>query len=112
VCLQGAQQHFFHLQLGGDAGMVGAGHPERGLALHPGAANHQIFQGDKHDVAHVQFAGDVGRRNGDGKRFGVGRARFRFEPAVFFPPLVGRLSRRSIRAAGRASVQQTGSFFC
>ena len=67
-------QQSFHLQLGGDARMIGAGHPERRLALHARAADHQIFQADEHDMAHMQLAGDIGRGDGDDKRFGISRA--------------------------------------
>ncbi len=81
-------QHPFHLELGGDAGVIGSGNPQRGPTLHPRAADHQVFQGDEHGVAHVEFAGDVGRGDGDDERLGVGRARFGLEPAVVFPPLV------------------------
>ena len=89
-------QFFLHLQLGGDAGVVGAGHPQRGPALHAIVANHQVFQGDGEGVALVQHAGHVGRGNADDKGLAIGIAGvFRLEPAVLLPPLVETLFRRA-----------------
>src|SRR5690606_9654165 len=75
-------------QLRGDAGVVGARNPERRIALHASAANHEIFQGDEHGMAHMQLTGHVRRGNGDDKWFGIVGAGFGAEPAVFFPPMV------------------------
>ena len=58
-------QGLFHLELGGDARVVGAGHPEGGFAPHPVVANHEVFHGQHHGVAQVEFAGHVGRRHGN-----------------------------------------------
>ena len=59
--------------LGGDGGVIGARHPQRGPAVHALPANHQVLVGDEEDVAVVQLAGDVGRWDGDGEgpTFGV-----------------------------------------
>ena len=54
--------------LGGNGRMVGAGHPQRGIALHPLVAGQDVLPGLIHGVAHVQLAGDVRRRHDDGKR--------------------------------------------
>ena len=53
------------LGLGGNGRMVGAGHPQRGIALHPLVAGQDVLPGLIHGVAHVQLAGDVRRRHDD-----------------------------------------------
>ena len=55
------------LDLGGDAGVVRPREPEGGIALHPLEAGEDILQGGVQGVAHVQLAGDVGRRHDDGE---------------------------------------------
>ncbi len=52
-------------RLRGDAGMVGAGHPEREEALHPPRAHEHVLQRVIEGVAEVEGAGDVGRRDHD-----------------------------------------------
>ena len=49
--------------LGGDAGVVGAGHPQRVVAQHPVPADQQVLHDVVHGVPHVQGAGDVGQRH-------------------------------------------------
>ena len=64
--------------LGGDAGVVGAGQPQRRLAAHALEADQHVLQGVVQRVADVQRAGDVRRRDDDRERLGgriVGRAR-------------------------------------
>jgi hypothetical protein len=51
--------------LGGDAGVVGAGHPQRVVAAHAVVARQRVHDGLVERVAHVQRAGDVGRRQLD-----------------------------------------------
>ena len=51
--------------LGGDAGVVGAGHPEDVVALHPPPADQDVLQRVVERVAQVQRAGDVRRRDHD-----------------------------------------------
>ena len=54
------------LGLRGDTSVVGAEHPARGLAAHAGHTDDGILNGVVGGVAHVELAGHVGRRNGDG----------------------------------------------
>ena len=54
------------LGLRGDTGVVGAQHPARGLAAHAGHTDDGVLDGVIGGVAHVELAGHVGRRNGDG----------------------------------------------
>ena len=53
--------------LGGDAGMVGARLPQHVLAAHALEAARDVLQGVVEGMAHMQRAGDVGRRNDDRK---------------------------------------------
>ena len=53
--------------LGGDARVVHAGQPQRGVPLHPAAPDQRVHQGVVERVADVQRAGDVGRRDDDGE---------------------------------------------
>ena len=72
------------LDLRGDARVVGAGEPQRLIALHPLEAGQDILQRRIHRVAHVQLASDVRRRHDDGKRLLVG-VRGRLEAVVVHP---------------------------
>ena len=54
------------LGLRGDTGVIGAEHPARGLAAHAGHTNDGVLDGVVGGVTHVELAGHVGRRNGDG----------------------------------------------
>jgi len=54
-----------HHVLGGDAGVVGARHPEGVKAVHPFVADQDVLQGVVEGMAHVQHPGDVGGRNDD-----------------------------------------------
>ncbi len=58
--------------LGGDAGVVGAGQPERVLAEHAMPADGDVDLGVFEHVADVQRAGDVGRRDDERKDLGAG----------------------------------------
>jgi len=58
--------------LGGDAGVVGARHPEDVVALHALPAAEDVLQGVVEGVSHVQGAGDVRGRNDDAVGFLVG----------------------------------------
>ena len=43
-------QRLLHLELGGDAGVVGAGQPQGGFTFHAVVADHQVFHRHKHGV--------------------------------------------------------------
>ena len=64
-------QHLLDLDLRGDAGVIRAGHPEGGIALHALIAREDVLQRRVERVAHVQLAGDVRGRHDDGKRLFV-----------------------------------------
>ena len=80
-------QLLLHLDLGGNAGVVRTGQPQRGIALHPLETGQDILEGRVQGVAHVELARDVGRRHDDGEGFflGVGVA---LEAAGLLPHLV------------------------
>ena len=61
-------QLFFNFGLSGDAGVVGAGHPQRIEAGHSFVADENILQGFVKGVAHMELTGYVGRRNNDAER--------------------------------------------
>ena len=61
-------QLFFHADLGGNAGVILTGQPQRGIALHALIAGKDILQRAVQGMAHVELAGDVGRRHDDGER--------------------------------------------
>ena len=65
LCLRTGEQPLDD-HLGGDAGVVGAGLPERVAALHPPPADQRVLDGERQRVAHMQAAGDVRRRDHDG----------------------------------------------
>ena len=54
--------------LRGNAGVVGAGHPQRVFAQHAVVARERVHDGLIKSVAHVQRARHIGRRQLDGKR--------------------------------------------
>ena len=59
--------HLGHnLGLGGDGSMVGAGHPQSGVALHALVADQDVLPGLVHGMTHVQLASHVRRRHHDG----------------------------------------------
>ena len=62
-------QLFFHLDLGGNAGMVNTGKPQCVVALHSLKTNQGVLQGSVHGVTHVQLTRHVGRGHDDGKGF-------------------------------------------
>ena len=80
--------HGLHdLGLGGDGCVVGAGHPQGCVALHPLGADEHVLHGVIQCMTHVQLAGDVRRRHHDGVGFLVGVC-FRVEVAAVQPELV------------------------
>ena len=62
-------QVLFHLDLGGNTRVVGAGHPQRFITLHTLGTNKDVLQGFVKRMAHVQLAGYVRGRNNDGIGF-------------------------------------------
>ena len=83
-------QHGYHPRLGGDGGVVGAGHPEGFPAFHARLPDEDVLNRVVEHVAHVQHAGHVGRRDDDGVGFFF-RVRLGGEQLVFQPvgvPLV------------------------
>ena len=55
--------------LRGDGSVVSAGQPQRGIALHPVIADRRVLHDAVHGMAHMQLAGDVGRRHDNGEGF-------------------------------------------
>ena len=84
--LLGAQL-LLDLNLRGDARVVGAGEPQRLIALHPLEAGQDVLQRAVQRVSHVELAGDVGRRHDDGKGLLIG-IRLRLEAVAVHPQLV------------------------
>ncbi len=75
---------FFDDGLGGDAGVVDAGHPQCVVAFHAVVAGEDVLDGAVDGVAEVEGAGDVGRGDDDaefiGARVGDGVEGFGVEP--------------------------------
>ena len=63
-----------HHHLGGDAGVVHPRQPQYAVALHAPPAHQDVNLGMLEHVAHVERAGDVGRRDGEREAGLVGRA--------------------------------------
>ena len=80
-------QRLFHLHLRSNAGVVGAGQPEDFLAVHARLATEDVLNRVIQDMAHVQHAGDVRRRDDDGKR-GFGGLRVGGEAALLQPEVI------------------------
>ncbi len=76
-----------HHDLRGDAGVIGAGDPQRLHAGHTPPANLRVDDGVLEHVPHVQRAGYVGRRNGQRKVRLAGIAGFDVEDLLVDPPL-------------------------
>ena len=58
--------------LGGDAGVIGARLPQDVFAAHALEATQDVLQCIVQRVAHMQRAGDIGRRDDDAIRLGLG----------------------------------------
>ena len=78
---------FHHLSLGSNGGVVGAGHPQGGIALHPLGTDEDILHSVIHRMPHVQLTGNIRRRHHDGVGFLV-RIGLRVEVAAIQPELV------------------------
>ena len=77
------EQSAFDDRLRGDARVVGAGHPERVVALHPSRADEEILQAVVEGMAEVEGARDIRRWNDDRECFlflttGIGACGRRF----------------------------------
>ena len=76
----------FHHHLGGDAGVIGAGQPQRVIAAHAVPAHGDVDFGVLQHVADVQHPGHVRRRNHQrehlARRFGVGEENARVDPPL------------------------------
>ncbi len=75
----------FDHHLGGNPCMIGAGLPERIMALHPMVAGQRVHDGVVKTMSHVQAAGDVWRGEHDGKRRALTRW---LKVAFLFPALI------------------------
>ena len=80
-------QVLLNLDLGGNARVVGAGHPQRFITLHALGADEDILQGLVERVTHVQLTGHVRRRDNDGIGFLV-RVDLGMEEAGVIPEAV------------------------
>ncbi len=86
--------------LGRDAGMVGAGQPQRVVAAHAVPARQRVHDRLVERMPHVQRAGDVGRRQLDRER-GPRRVQARGAEAVALPPVdPARLDGRGVVGLG------------
>ena len=76
--------------LRGDAGMIGAGLPQRVPPLHAPPADQRVLDGEGQRMADMQAARDVGRRDhdGEGRRAAAGIGA---EGAARLPPLIEAL---------------------
>ena len=81
----------------GNARVIGAWNPQRGIPFHAMIADHEIFHADEHGVTDMQFARHIGRRNRNGERFDV-RVEIRFvgiivrlEESASFPHRINAL---------------------
>ncbi len=106
VCALLGQLALDHV-LGGDAGVVGAGHPERVVALHALPADEDVLERVVQRVAHVQDAGDVGRRDDDGVA-----AAARFAPRRRTGGFLPRSRTSGVRHRGVRSPCPTGGRSC
>ena len=94
--------------LGGDAGVVHAGQPQRLVALHPPAPDQGVLDRVVEGVADVQRAGHVRRRNDDAVRLAIA-GRVRREVTGLYPQLVPPLLDLARACTGRAASRRHGS---
>ncbi len=89
-----------HHVLGRDAGVIGARHPERVVAVHALVADQDVLERVVERVTQMERPGDVGRRDDDAVGL-LGRVGFGVEVAALFPDGVPvRLDTRRIVAVG------------
>ncbi len=83
-------EHLLDLDLRGDAGVIDAGEPERGIALHPLVARENVLQRCVKGVPHVQLPRDIRGRHHDGEGLLL-RIDLALEPAALHPEIVDLL---------------------
>src|SRR4029077_10809613 len=87
-------QRFLYDRLCGYTRMIGTGQPKHFLAIHPRFSSENVLDSVVQDVAHVEHASNVGRRNDDGvgrlRRAWIGDKTLLLEPEVI-PLLLDRL---------------------
>ena len=83
-------QHLLDLDLRGNAGMVRAGHPQGGIALHTLIACEDVLQRRIERVAHVQLTRNIRGRHDNGKRLFV-RIGFAGKIAATHPHVINLL---------------------
>ncbi|OPZ74053.1 MAG: hypothetical protein BWY80_00736 [Firmicutes bacterium ADurb.Bin456] len=88
------RQLLFHPGLGGNTGVIGAGHPKGIVALHPSPPGKNVLQGIVQGMSHMQLAGHIWRRHDYTERllFGVYHG---VEKTVFFPIFIPFIFRRT-----------------
>lgn len=80
-------QVFLHLDLGGNAGVVAAWHPQGVVALHALIADQDILQRAVQGVAHVQLPRHIGGRHDNGERL-LAVIRLGVEALSVYPHLI------------------------
>ena len=83
-------QHLLDLDLRGNAGVIRAGHPQGGIALHTLIACEDVLQRRIERVAHVQLTRNIRGRHDDGKRLFV-RIGFAGKIAAAHPHVINLL---------------------
>ena len=102
-----------HHQLGGDAGVVGARQPQRAQPLHALPADDDVDLGVLQHVAHVQVAGDIGRRQGHREGGLVAGSAGRFHvKQLFVDPVFGPARFDGARFIGLGKIVRHCSPFC
>jgi len=91
--------------LGGDAGVIGAGLPQGVETAHAVIARQRVHQRVLERVAHVQRARDVGRRQQDAEAVGIGFVEAGLEIAALLPnPVPTAFDRRRLKTLGERHV--------
>jgi len=91
--------------LGGDAGVIGAGLPQRVVTAHAVVTGERIHEGLVEAMPHVQRTGDVGRWQQNAETSGFGGVEPGFEIAAAFPSRVpARLDGGRLKTLGEFHV--------
>ena len=83
-------ENLFHLDLCGNARVVNAGQPQGGVSLHTLIAGQNVLKRGVKGVAHVELAGDIGRRHHDGEGLFI-RIDLSLEVAALHPHIINFL---------------------